>query len=359
MVLLDAWLPRILRGSRQRGSRLPLAALALSLAGPARAESACQDTGYQEASAPTVEPRTGPFVFVPVPGMPGLAIPRAEQLVYRAYIDLSIASTAVGTVTQTCSVAEQALPLVLASPSPPSAAPGETASIKLEARGGWLLYKLESTLETRVLPQDWPRLSYLQVTQSSRGTRRREVLLGKKEGAPVASYRGDTDKGAPKGTRIWRAAQERPVPEGTIDLLTAVFMARTLIREQRDSLSFPLIDKTRLWNLVLRRGAERRVETGAGTFDAVEVVLEPAPYPGESFAEKAAQFEGVFGINGSIHLWVEKRTGVAVRIQGDLPVNDGMITLGIDVVLDSYSGTPSEFAPLPPEKKGSKEDKQE
>ncbi len=54
----------------------------------------------------------------------------------------------------------------------------------------------------------------------------------------------------------------------------------------------------------------------------------------------------MFGINGSIHLWVEKKTGVAVRIQGDLPIGN-LITLGIDVVLDSFSGTPPLFAPVP------------
>ena len=77
----------------------------------------------------------------------------------------------------------------------------------------------------------------------------------------------------------------------------------------------------------------------------VEVVLTPGPYPGETFEqEKLDQFEGVFGIHGSIHLWVEQRTGIAVRIQGDLPV--GPITLGIDVILERFSGTPPEFAPV-------------
>jgi hypothetical protein len=222
---------------------------------------------------------------------------------------------------------------------------GEMAAIKLFASGSYLWYSLESTLETRILPQDWPRVSYQSVSKSSQ-TRRREVLLGKKDGATTSSYRGDTKRGAPEGTRIWRPAKERTVPEGTLDMLTAVFQARTLIREKQETLTFPLIDKDRVWNLRLRRGEERRMETTAGTFfDVVEVVLEPEPYPGEALVEKAERFEGVFGINGTIHLWVEKKTGVAVRIQGDLPIGE-VITLGIDVVLDSYSDTPEDFAPV-------------
>ena len=224
---------------------------------------------------------------------------------------------------------------------------GEACSIKLYAEGSAFGYELKSTLETRILPQDWPRLYYQQSSETSRGVRRREVMVGRKEGALRSSYRGDTSKGAPEGQRIWRAEKERAVPEGTLDMLTAVFMARALIRERVDSLTFPLIDTDRLWQLNLRRGGERRMETDAGTFDVIEVVLEPSPYAGEPLSEKAAQFEGVFGIQGSIHLWVEKQTGIAVRIQGVLPIGNGLIKLGIDVVLDSFSGTPETFAPLP------------
>ena len=90
------------------------------------------------------------------------------------------------------------------------------------------------------------------------------------------------------------------------------------------------------------------METTSGTFfDVIEIVLEPEAFPGEEIGDKAERFEGVFGINGSIHLWVEKKTGVAVRIQGDLPIG-GVITLGIDVVLDSFTGAPEGFGPVPP-----------
>jgi Protein of unknown function (DUF3108) len=247
-------------------------------------------------------------------------------------------------VTQTCSVSEQVPSVLAAQPATP---PGEAASIQLYASGSYFGYGLESTLETRILPQEWPRLLYTSVSVSSQ-TRRREIMLGKKEGVPTSSYRGDTKKGAPEGIRIWRPAKERSVPEGTHDMLTAVFQARTLIREHKESLSFPLIDKDRLWKLRLRRGEEKRMETTAGTFfDVVEIVLEPEAFPGEEIGDKAERFEGVFGINGSIHLWVEKKTGVAVRIQGDLPIG-GVITLGIDVVLDSFTGTPEDFGPVPP-----------
>ena len=350
MVFLEALLfHTVIQGLLRFLAQFALGASMLLAGMPARAEAATQEAGFQEASAPAGAPK--PFLFVPAPGAAGVVIPREERLVYRAYLDLSLVSSHVGTVTQTCTVEQQPVPLVVSKSAAPA---GEAASIKLQAEGEYLWYSLESTLETRVLPQEWPRLFYQQRSESSRGIRRREVMLGKREGAGAASYRGDTDKGAPEGTRIWRAAQDRAVPEGTLDMLTAVFMARALIRDGKEQMTFPLIDKTRLWNLTLRRGKEARMETGAGEFDVVEVVLDPEPYPGESFEEKKKQFEGVFGIHGSIHLWVERKTGIAVRIQGELPINDGLITLGIDVVLASYSGTPPEFGPRPDPKAAQK-----
>jgi hypothetical protein len=186
--------------------------------------------------------------------------------------------------------------------------------------------------------------------EQSSQTRRREVKLGTKDGKTIASYRGDTKTGAPAGIRIWRPGKERSVPEGTLDMLTAVFQARTLIREKRDSLTFPLVDTDHLWKLCLRRGEEKRTETRAGVFDVVEVILEPQPYPDEVARENQQRFEGVFGIMGSIHLWVEKHTGVAVRIQGDLPIGD-VITLGIDVVLDSSRTRPRASRPCRRKKK--------
>jgi len=324
--------------------RLALGVLALGGGTALHAEARFQEKGFEEAAAPATLP--GPYRFEPGAEVPALLIPRDERLVYHTYIDANIISAYVGDVTQTCTVTQQQ-PSILAAESAPSA--GETASIKLFASGSYLWYELESTLETRILPQEWPRLFYQQVSKSSQ-TRRREVLLGQKDGKPVSSYRGDTKKGAPEGTRIWRAAKERTVPEGTLDMLSAVLQARTLIREKLDSMTFPLIDTDRLWKLRLRRGEERRMETKDGVFfDVVEVVLEPEPYPDESLSAKAQRFEGVFGINGSIHLWVEKNTGVAVRIQGDLPIGD-VITLGVDVVLDSFSGTPEGFGPVQPSK---------
>jgi len=296
----------------------------------------------QDASAPAAAP--APLRFEPGARVPPLLIPRNEELVYRAYLKVAITETHVGKVVQTCKVEELKAPLLATAPVPT----GEAAAIRLEAEADYLWMELSSSLEAKILPQAWPRLLYTSSTTSSQ-TRKRELWIGELEGKPRSSFRSDTSKGAPEGTRIWKAAKEREVPAGSLDMISAVFMTRAMMREKLETLSFPLVDKDRLWLLTLKRGEERRMTLPAGTFDVVEVQLAPEPYPDEKIDEKKLeQFEGVFGIQGTIHLWVDTRTGIAVRIQGSIPVKFNL-TAEVDVELESYSGTPPDFAPLAPE----------
>lgn len=269
----------------------------------------------------------------------GLVLPRNEELVYEASVSLGILELAAGEVEQFCRVEPYRRSVFLAA-----AAEGqgdEAATIQIHAEGEHSFYRLDSTISARHLPQDWPRIIYRSVSKGS-STRRRETLIGLRDGKPTVSYRKDTSKGAPKGSRIWKDPIVAEIPEDSVDMLTAVFLCRVLMRDHLDELTFPLVDKTNVWSLTLRRGQRGSVKTPAGTFDAVEVILAPEPY-GEGTAEEGETFKGLFGLHGSIHLWVEAKTGIAVRIQGDLPA--GPVTLNIDVRLKRSSGVPEGFRP--------------
>jgi hypothetical protein len=284
------------------------------------------------------------FVFDPGGDARVLRLPVDERLTYRASIELAFVDASVGKVVQTSEVEPYRSSVLL--PSPTDGGEGlKQAVLTLLASGDYGLHSIDSTIETRILPQAWPRILHRVVNKGS-DKRSREVMLGIRGDAHVSSYRKDTDKGAPEGARIWREPKERSIPEGTIDLLSSIYHTRTLMQEGLDSLRFPLLDKDRLWEMTLRRGERRTMETPAGTFDVVEVTLQPKPYPGETISQKKVdKFEGVFGLRGSIHLWAEATTGVPVRIEGELPV--GPITLGVDIILEDYEGTPEGFKPLP------------
>jgi len=298
----------------------------------------------REASASADAGRTGhEFVVHNSDGDPVLRLPPEETLVYSVHVDIAVFEAAVGTVTQTSRI-EPYRQSVLLPTADSLETPLEAATLQLHAEGSYLTYALDSVIEVRHLPQIWPRIFYHQAQKGTK-VKRRENLIGTRQGSPTSSYRRDTSKNAPEGTRIWKEPEYREIPPDALDMLSAVFAARTLVREGLSEMTFPMVEKDRLWEFTLRRGRERRIETASGSFDAVEVKLEPKPWEGEVIdAEKVAKFEGLFGMRGTIRLWADAKTGVAVRIQGDLPA--GILTLGVDIVLESFEGTPAEFAPV-------------
>ena len=104
-----------------------------------------------------------------------------------------------------------------------------------------------------------------------------------------------------------------------------------------------MIDRRQLWRMRARRGEQKRIETPAGTFDAVEVKLEPLPWPGEERDEDGdrVKFKGLFGIEGTIHIWMDKRSGTPIRIEGEVPA--GLVDIDLVLELVSYKGTPASF----------------
>ncbi len=283
------------------------------------------------------------FVVTGGANVPEIRVPRNELLVFRARVALGPLEATAGKVELAARVVPYREGLLVPTDDAPGAQ-RETAEIEVHAVGQHDFYSLDATILTRHLPKDWPRVSYRQ-TQAGSENRRRELLVGRKEGVETVSYRKDTTDGAPAGTRIWRKPRSREIPEGAVDMLTAVMLVRTLIQDDLEEMRFPLLDKLHIWEMRLRRGERKRMQTRAGTFDVVEIVLEPEPYPDEDVdEERERKFEGLLGIRGSIHLWVEESSGVPVRIQGDLPA--GILELGIDVELERYEGTPESFRPV-------------
>ena len=314
---------------------LSLALLAMLAQGNDSLASPDDDT----AKAPREAAAARGFI-VPRPG-PVLVLPRDETLIYDAQIELGPFSASVGTVTQRSEVEPYQRSLLLQQGSESGEVGLETATVSLRAQGDYTFYEMDSLIETRVLPREWPQVTYRMI---SKGTekRRREIKLGEREGSFQASYRRDTSQGAPKGTRIWRDPSFREIPEDTVDMLSSIFLARTLIEDEIDTLSFPMIDKLQIWDVKLTRGQEKRMKLPAGTFDCVEIIIQPTPRPGENVDDKKKKkFRGLFGMRGNIHLWVDRKSGVPVRIQGDIPA--GIVTLGVDVKLKSHAGTPSSF----------------
>jgi len=301
-------------------------------------------------------------------GLDPIEIPRSEELEYVVEVDVGVLGDVdAGRVT----LSAENEPYLAGLPAPGEMSRADPKHrvgwFRTQARGAYLGYELKHDIESRHLPQEWPA-GITRDTQAGSENRRKELKLGMLDGKPTAIYRND---GHCKGCRnpehfvespwawsepyhckkckraehrVWRDPQQREVAPGTVDILTAVYLARSMIRQGREESTFPVVIKQRQWILTVRRGAARTIEAPAGRFECVLARLDTRVPPGEPPAEKG-RFEGLFGLQGSIKIWMEARTGIPVLISGELPV-PVIGTLDVNVKLRRYEGTPESFAPV-------------
>lgn len=319
---------------------------------------------------------TGFLIFDRGEGLLPISVPRDEELTMDVLIDVGVLGDLdAGDVVLSSGVEPYSVGLPSAHASESTAAPKrETGWVKSYATGGYLGYSLKHELNTRLLPQGFPWLFYKD-TQAGTENRRRELRIGTRDGAYTAEFRSD---GHCKGCdnpehfieskwlwgdaahckkckklehRVWHAAESRTVPAGTVDMLSAVYLARTLVRNNVLETSFPVMNDETIWTVSLKRGPRKRIETPAGKFDCQQIVLSttfPAefntPAEVEDQKKKGGQFSGLFGIQGNIKIWLEANTGVPVLIEGDLPVPLPLVDkLHVSVQLKSFKGVPVEF----------------
>ena len=298
---------------------------------------------------------------------PSLWIPPGEALEFRVDVDLGVLGDAsVGTVTISSGVE----PFVASLPLPGASLPegGELVGwVRIAARGGHLGYELDHSITTRFLPQSWPSLINAEEQKGSEN-RRREVKIGFSDGQWMSSYRGNSH--CPDCTRrdhfikaslpwnrdyhcngcrraehrFWNPPTERDVPVETTDIIGAVYLARSLVREGVGEFQLHMVQKEHLWNVKLLRGETKEITVPAGTFLCREVRLEVSQPPGEE--DKDRKFSGLFGIKGALQIWLHEPTGVPVLIEGDVPVGD-IIDLHASIRLTSHRETPAAFATVP------------
>jgi hypothetical protein len=325
-------------------------------------------TGAQESASP--EPNTEPVPLV-VPrgeGLDPLVIPGHEELEYDVEIDVGVlGDLQVGKVTLSTGQEPYRAGLPAPGEKLDPGPPPLVGWIRSQARGAYLGYELKHELESRHLPQTWPSVLYRD-TQAGSENRRRELKLGVLDGHLTALYRRDGHcKGCqnpehfvesawmwgepyhcPKCKRAehrtWSPPEKREIATGSVDLLTAVYLARGMIQQGKAEATFPIIDRQKQWILTVSRGPTRTVETPAGNFACTLAQLS-AQYPPDEPRKDNSRFEGLFGIQGSIKIWMDTSSGIPVLISGDLPV-PVIGNLEINVKLRAYRGTPGAFAPI-------------
>lgn len=302
----------------------------------------------------------GPFVMERGEGRQPIRFPRDEELRYSVRLDLGVlGSPSVGVVTMTSKVEPYFSDAAVPHDGEDRAL--EQAVVTAKAEGSYAVYTVEEVIATRVLPQLDPRLVHSTV-QTGTENRRRELLIGRSAEGPSASYRSDghckgcDDRahfvkstwpwndaahcgGCKRGEhRLWRAPRQRSTPDGVLDMVSAVMLARTMVEQGRADAQFTLLDREKLWDVDLSRGRRGRRKTAAGEFDVVEVLLRTKA---AGDAKEPEKFVGLFGMSGSISIWMHPESGVPVVISGSVPA--GPVNLDVSVELVRYRGTTETF----------------
>jgi hypothetical protein len=292
----------------------------------------------------------------------GFVIPVDEELDFDVMLDVAVVGeTGIGQFRLSAGVEQHRAGLGAAQPGKLSGK--KVGWIRGQAMGAALNYELDHTIESRMLPQPWPRVIYRD-TQKGSECRKREVMYGEREGKPMSWYRRDGHCGGcnrpehqlqglwpfssehhckrcKRGEhRLWRRPTTQEVPASAVDMLSAIYLARALVQDGREQLEFSLLDKDTYWQVTMTRARTRNLETPAGTFRCVEVKLDPQ-LPAE---KKEGRFRGLFGIHGTLSVWLHEGTGVPVEIGGTIPA--GILDVGVALRLSRYRGTPEGFLPV-------------
>ncbi len=331
--------------------------------------------GFRPMPAPPVkvasEPGAAPARIERGEGQVPLLLPRDEELVFDVIIDLGILGDLdVGDVTLTSGLERTPRGLPSARDVERKVELFDRAWIKAVAKGGYAGYELTQTLTASHLSQEWPHILYKDMQRGSEN-RERELRIGILEGVLTADYRSDrhcpgcTDRGHFVDSvwawgdpyhckkcklaehRIWRDPVHRQVPEGAIDMLSAVYVARAMVQLDVKQTSFPIVDQQKVWRVNIEKGATRWQDVPAGKFECAQMMLTAGLEPGEPKPEgNPSKFQGLFGIQGTIRIWFDAKTGVPVLIQGSLPIPVPLVgDLDISVQLKSFQGTPTGFGP--------------
>ncbi|MCI0651538.1 MAG: DUF3108 domain-containing protein [Planctomycetes bacterium] len=120
---------------------------------------------------------------------------------------------------------------------------------------------------------------------------------------------------------VWRLRSRILRDEPCFDMLSAVYAARALIEspdaaEPGRPREIAVINDHDLWRVKLLVKGEETCTVGAGTFNAIEVALEPTPTGDGKVRE---EFRGLFGLHGTIRIWVDRESKRPILVKGTLP----------------------------------------
>ncbi len=147
--------------------------------------------------------------------------------------------------------------------------------------------------------------------------------------------------------RIWKIRHRHPADVIAGDPLSALFRARALdLRLGAPAQTLRIAVGHAVFDVTIQVLQHAVHTVPAGTFDALRLSLEPKPAPG---IPGSPRFQGLFGMSGTMEIWVDSARKIPLRISGTVPmgvdVNAVVVLSKIDV--PKARPKPARSAPTP------------
>lgn len=122
--------------------------------------------------------------------------------------------------------------------------------------------------------------------------------------------------------RIWKVRHRHPADAVATDPLSALYRARAFdLRLGAPARTLRIAVGHAIFDVRVEVVQRAPCTVPAGTFDALQLTLDPTPAPG---MPGSPRFEGLFGMTGTIDIWVDTARKIPLRIEGTVP-------MGVDV----------------------------
>ncbi|MCX6353626.1 MAG: DUF3108 domain-containing protein [Candidatus Aureabacteria bacterium] len=211
------------------------------------------------------------------------------------------------------------------------------------ALGRYLIYTLDIRLSSFVGPN---RLRSLAFRRREVGTEKREykVIFDRKNQQGIYRRKPGTFTSVEEmDAAPWETRSKFPLSGEVNDILYTLYFARNIGDKVGDKRYYSFVEKDYIWKALVSITDEKRITIGrAGTFDALKIAIEPdyrdQPEIGENFS-------GLFGVQGSLELWVDKKTRIPLIVRGVVPFTY-LFHPTVSVILrDSTLSAPGEAPP--------------
>jgi len=141
----------------------------------------------------------------------------------------------------------------------------------------------------------------------------------------------------------WEKRAMFPIGPDVNDILYTLYFARDIGDTVGTKKYYWFVETTCIWKTLVTISGEEKIHLGrAGTFDALKIMIEP-DYSQQP--EKREEFSGLFGVTGSLEVWVDKKTRIPLIVRGHVPFAY-ILRPTISVILQDYQ-IPAKAEPHP------------